>query len=118
MPISTGSIVNHVSEFTRKAEPVLNEIPFRLHDEIVLHFDETGTSVSSQKHWLHTASSAQVTYITVHPKRGQVGTDDNDGVLAEFGVWRFMIVGNHILSMGIVCMCCVMCICYVSYRCG
>jgi transposase-like protein len=84
IPISTGTIVNHVSEFTQKAEPALNEIPQRLQGESVLHFDETGVNVAAGKHWLHTASSAQATYITVHPKRGQLGTDDN-GVLTDFG---------------------------------
>jgi transposase len=57
IPISTGTMVNHVSEFTQKAEPVLNEIPFRLWGESVLHFDETGVNVNAEKHWLHTASS-------------------------------------------------------------
>ncbi|MDR2700461.1 MAG: transposase [Nitrososphaerota archaeon] len=45
IPISTGTIVNHVAEFTQKAEPILNEIPQRLHNEKVLHFDETGPYV-------------------------------------------------------------------------
>ena len=84
IPISTGTIVNHVSEFTQKAEPVLNEIPQRLQGESVLNFDETGLYVDGDKQWLHTASSGGATYVTVHPKRGQVGTDDN-GVLAGFG---------------------------------
>jgi transposase len=84
IPISTGTIVNHISEFTQKAEPILKEIPKRLQEEEVLHFDEAGVNVDTEKHWLHTASSAQATYITVHPKRGQVGTDDN-GVLTDFG---------------------------------
>ena len=83
IPISTGTIVNHVSEFTQKAEPVLNEIPTRLQGESVLHFDETGVNVNAEKHWLHTASSEGATFITIHPKRGQGGTDDN-GVLKEF----------------------------------
>jgi hypothetical protein len=64
---------------------------------------------------LHTASSAQATYITFHPKRGQAGTDDNDGVLTDFEVGLFMIVGRCILSVRIVRMLFVMCICYVSY---
>jgi transposase len=83
IPISTGTIVNHVSEFAQKAESVLNEIPVRLQCESVLHFDETGVNVAAEKHWLHTASSEGATFITVHPNRGQVGTDDN-GVLKEF----------------------------------
>jgi transposase len=84
IPISTGTIVNHVVEFTQKAKSGLNENPQRLHGESVLHFDETGVNVVAEKHWLHTASSAQATYITVHSKRGQMGTDDN-GVLTDFG---------------------------------
>jgi len=86
IPISTGTIVNHVSEFTKKAEPVLNEIPTRLQEEAVLHFDETGTSVDTKTHWLHTASSEEATYITVHSKRGQAGTDDNGVLLGFSGV--------------------------------
>jgi len=83
IPISTGTIVNHVCEFAEKAQPILNEIPLKLQEEAVLHFDETSTSVNTKLHWLHTSSSEEATYITVHPKRGQVGTDDN-GVLKGF----------------------------------
>jgi len=34
----------------------------------------------------------------------------------SLGVWRFMIVGNYILSTRIVFMCCVMFICCVNCR--
>ena len=83
IPISTGTIINHVFEFAEKAQPILNEIPVKLQEEPVLHFDETSTSVDTKTYWLHTASSLGATYVTVHPKRGQVGTDDN-GVLKGF----------------------------------
>jgi hypothetical protein len=83
IPISIGTIVNHVAEFADKAQLVLNEIPLKLQEEAVLHFDETGDSVAGETQWLHTASSLGATYVTVHPKRGQVGIDDN-GVLAGF----------------------------------
>ncbi|MCL2869168.1 MAG: DUF6444 domain-containing protein, partial [Candidatus Bathyarchaeota archaeon] len=75
IPISTGTIVNHVCEFAEKAQPLLKEIPLRLQETDVLHFDETGAYVDGDKQWLHTASSETATYVTVHPKRGQVGTD-------------------------------------------
>ena len=83
IPISTGTIVNHVCEFAEKAQPLLKEIPLRLQETDVLHFDETSTSVNTKLHWLHTSSSEEATYVTVHPKRGQVGMDDN-GVLSGF----------------------------------
>jgi hypothetical protein len=41
IPISVGTIINHVAEFAEKAQPVLNEIPLKLQEEAVLHFDET-----------------------------------------------------------------------------
>ncbi|MDR2700331.1 MAG: transposase [Nitrososphaerota archaeon] len=50
IPIPTGTIVNHISKFTQKAEPVLNEIPQKLQGESVLHFDETGVNVDAGKH--------------------------------------------------------------------
>jgi transposase len=39
--------------------------------------------VNGKKQWLHTASDGDATYNTIHPRRGQEGTDDN-GVLKEF----------------------------------
>ena len=83
IPLSTGTIANHVVEFAEKAEPITQEIPLRLQDAAVLHFDETSGRVDAKNHWVHTASSEEATYITVHPKRGQIGIDDN-GVLSRF----------------------------------
>jgi hypothetical protein len=40
-------------------------------------------SVAGENQWLHTSSSSGATYVTVHPKRGQEGTNDN-GVLPGF----------------------------------
>jgi transposase len=83
VPISTGTIVNHVKEFAQKSEPALHEIAQKLKNSALLHCDETSIRVNKKKQWIHTASNGEATYNTVHPKRGQVGTDDN-GVLKEF----------------------------------
>jgi transposase len=83
IPIGAGTIANHVKEFAQKSEPILDEIAQKLKDSAVLHCDETSIRVNKKKQWVHTASNGEATYNTVHPKRGQIGTDDN-GVLIGF----------------------------------
>lgn len=50
----------------------------------VVHFDETGIKEGGQLKWLHNASTAQLTYQFVHPKRGIAALLDEQSVLPEF----------------------------------
>jgi len=84
VPISVGTLVNHVKEFASKCERVTAEIAETVKASEVTHFDETSTRVNGANHWLHTASTREATYNTVHSKRGVEGCDDN-GVLKGFG---------------------------------
>ena len=84
VPLSTGTLVNHVNEFAEKSEGVLAEIAEHVKSGKIGHFDETSVRVNGANYWLHTAGNAGATYSTVHPKRGKEGTDGN-GVLKEFG---------------------------------
>jgi len=83
VPISAGTLVNHVSECAEKCVPVLDEIKGHVKQGKIGHFDETSVRVNGKNHWLHTAGNSEATYNTVHPKRGKEGTDDN-GVLKDF----------------------------------
>jgi len=83
VPIQAGTIANHVKEFAQKSKPALHEIAQKLKNCSILHCDETSIRVNGKKQWLHTASDGEATYNTIHPNRGQAGTDDN-GVLKEF----------------------------------
>ena len=83
VPISTGTLVNHVSEFASKCESVLDEIATNVKQGEIAHFDETSVRVNGKNYWVHTAGNSEATYNTVHPKRGREGTDDN-GVLKFF----------------------------------
>jgi len=83
VPISTGTLVNHVKEFAAKSEGVLTEIAECVKTGETGNFDETSVRVNGKNQWLHTAGNSEATYNTVHESRGFAGTDDN-GVLRAF----------------------------------
>jgi len=66
------------------SEPALDAIYDQLTQAEVEHFDESGIRVAGKTQWLHVASTEELTYYEVHPKRGQAAMTDI-GILPNFG---------------------------------
>lgn len=64
-------------------QPALSAIKEALKAKAVAHFDETGLRVLGKLHWVHVASTADLTYYDVQEKRGQIGMHAM-GILPEF----------------------------------
>nr|QNO44239.1 hypothetical protein EKEPKFGC_00004 [Methanosarcinales archaeon ANME-2c ERB4] len=69
------------AENIKPANDVIRELLINSH---VVNFDETGLRVESKLNWLHVASTPNLTYYGVHPKRGKDAMD-TIGILSEFG---------------------------------
>jgi transposase len=61
------------NQLVQQIVPTLKSIKEQLIENDVVHFDESGLRVAGQLHWLHLASTPQLTYYHVHRKRGQIG---------------------------------------------
>jgi transposase len=75
LSVSTGALVQMVQEgggrlgfFSDVVRDLLKEAP-------AVHFDETGARVTGRLHWVHVASTALVTLIECHQRRGTVAME-------------------------------------------
>jgi len=81
--LSPGTLATMLEQsYASLAEPE-ERIKAALMDENLMHCDESGMYVEGQRHWLHVASTAQLTHYAVHPKRGNKATDEI-GILPAF----------------------------------
>jgi len=82
-PLSPGMLVSAQQEASTCLEAVVTRIQTALRKTAVAHFDETGFRVCGRLHWLHSASTPELSYYAWHQKRGKIGMDAA-GVLPSF----------------------------------
>lgn len=83
IPLSTGTISSMVGNCAGNVGETVQQIKDALPEKPVIHNDETGTRVDNKTIWAHVASTEDLTYIEVHPKRGKEGMDEI-GILPKF----------------------------------
>ena len=83
VPISTGTIHNMVKSCAEKLADTVEQIRVAVINSPIVNFDETGMRVDKKILWVHNASTAKFTHLTVEEKRGKEGMDSS-GVLPYF----------------------------------
>ena len=68
---STGTVSNMLCSAAAAAKPIVDDFPQKLHQNPVVHCDETGMRVKASLHWVHVICTPALTYYALSEKRGQ-----------------------------------------------
>jgi transposase len=85
-PVSVGALAGMITEAADATGPFLVATRSLLHDAPAVHFDETGGRVAGSLHWVHSASTDQLTLLECHKRRGRVAMDELGVIAAMTGV--------------------------------
>ncbi len=86
-PISQGTIITANRKVAHQIGGVNQKVrKYLTETEGAVGFDETGARVAGKLHWLHSASTPQVTYYEIHAKRGSKAMD-KIGILPKRRGW-------------------------------
>jgi transposase len=78
-----GTLAAILAECHQTLQPVEAAIKEAIGKAEVAHFDESGMRIEGKLHWLHSSSTAHLTFYAHHPKRGHTATE-NIGILPVF----------------------------------
>lgn len=81
--IAETSLLSWEQEAAEAVQPALEEVQSALSQAEVLHADETGCRIGGRLHWMHVQSTAHLTLLGWHRRRGQEGMRSL-GVLDRF----------------------------------
>jgi hypothetical protein len=81
--MSEGTLANIIAQCHERLDDPVGRIKSQIAQAAVAHFDESGSRVEGKLWWLHSASTANVTYYDIHRKRGGEAFDAI-GILPDF----------------------------------
>jgi transposase len=81
--LSQGTLYNILKRGHQHLTTFENEARTILQQSNVVHFDESGVRVKKDRYWLHVASTNDLTYYHINPRRGQTAMDEMD-VLPDY----------------------------------
>ena len=90
-PLSAGTLVTANERVFAQLEPFAQALVNQVPQAPVVHLDESGLRVQGTLHWLHVASTSELTFYGVHPKRGAEAMD----AFGIIGACRQWVVHDH-----------------------
>ena len=81
---STGFLDDVYNQGAKGLSTFIDEVTSQLTRAEVVHFDETSIKVKKARHWLHVASTKELTLLHANRSRGK-GAVEAVGVLPNFG---------------------------------
>jgi transposase len=82
--VSDATIVDATRRCDEHLAPFETAVKEALGTGPILHVDESGVRTAGKLHWLHSASTATLTFYGMHEKRGQAAIDDFN-IIPDFG---------------------------------
>lgn len=83
IPLSAGTVQHSIAQAAHALTPAAEQLRQALRAAAVLHVDDTSMHVGRSTHWLHSASTASLTWYGADPQRGKPALD-RLGILPAF----------------------------------